>query len=620
MLFSHPPRRPRLFWPHLEALEDSWVPTTVTNLLDSGAGSLRQAIMDTPAGGTVDFQPGLSGTITLTSTLGVTKDLTIAGPGQAVITVDGNHSGNVFSIALGSTVTISGLTIANGELAGFNELGGGIYNHGTLTLDAVAVRNNSVSSSTMVGVANGGGVYNAGTLTVTDSIFSGNVAGGGGSTGGGAIYNGGTLTVTDSLFADNQAVGPSTSGGAIENGLTMTVTGCTFQDNIARGAGGPAGGAVASYSSGTIVDSTFSGNSAGDGGAIAVVHVLTLSDCTISGNSASVGGGLYDSSGDIGGTSTLLNTLIAQNTASQSPDVSGHVQSQGHNLIGDGSGGSGFAHTDSVGTASSPIDPLLGPLQDNGGPTLTMALLPGSPALNAGDPAQLGVADQRGVARSGGVNIGAYQASVTAFVVTAPATITAGAPFDVTVTAVDPFGQTAAGYTGTVTFAASDSNPAVVLPADYAFTNADGGVHTFAGQATLVSAGSQTLTATDRSNTSLTGGAAVTVTPGLADHLLFLQQPTGTAAGQTVGPAVLVAVVDAFGNVETADNSDTITVSIGTNPSGGTLSGTLTVPVVNGEATFGDLSIDQPGVGYTLHVTIGGGLPDIDSNPFTITL
>src|SRR5262249_9015004 len=142
-------------------------------------------------------------------------------------------------------------------------------------------------------------------------------------------------------------------------------------------------------------------------------------------------------------------------------------------------------------------NPVLGQLQDNGGPTQTMTLLAGSPALNAGDPAQLGTPDQRGVVRSGGVNIGAYQASASAFVLHGlPASTTAGTPFDVTVTAVDPFGQTAIGYTGTLTFSTSDTNLAVVLPADYPFRATDAGMHTFTGMTTLVSAGSQTLTAT----------------------------------------------------------------------------------------------------------------------------
>jgi hypothetical protein len=165
--------------------------------------------------------------------------------------------------------------------------------------------------------------------------------------------------------------------------------------------------------------------------------------------------------------------------------------------------------------ADIPLDPLLGPLQDNGGPTQTMALLPGSPALNAGDPDQLGSPDQRGVVRSGGVNIGAYQASASSFVVTAPDTVQAGVPFDVTVTAVDIFGQVAVGYGGTVTFTTTDPDPGGVLPADYTFTADDGGIHTFTdtglGETTLVTPSEQTLTASDTLDETLLGSATVTV-------------------------------------------------------------------------------------------------------------
>jgi hypothetical protein len=242
-----------------------------------------------------------------------------------------------------------------------------------------------------------------------------------------------------------------------------------------------------------------------------------------------------------------------------------------------------------------------------------MALLAGSPALNAGDPSQRGVPDQRGVVRAGGVNIGAYQASASAFVLTAPATVTAGTPFAIAVQAVDPFHQTAVGYAGTVHFTASNG-----ATTDYTFTAADAGQHTFSG---LVLRRAQTLTGTgtDTGDASVTGSTTFTIAPAVADHLLFVQQPTDTAAGQLITPAVVVDVVDAFGNVETDDNSDTVTLSLGTNPSGGALSGTLTVTVVNGVATFSDLSIDQAGAGYTLHATTGGGVPDLDSGPFTIT-
>src|SRR5262249_23948946 len=143
----------------------------------------------------------------------------------------------------------------------------------------------------------------------------------------------------------------------------------------------------------------------------------------------------------------------------------------------------------------------------------------GSPALNTGAPDQLGVPDQRGVIRSGGVNIGAYQASASAFVLTAPATVTAGTPFNVTVKAVDPFGQTALGYRGTAHFTSTDGQ--AVVPSDYTFTSGDGGVHVFSNGVTLKTAGNQTVTATDTATASLIGSASVSVNPAAADHLLF---------------------------------------------------------------------------------------------------
>jgi len=98
--------------PRIEILESRCLPSTVTNLDDSGAGSLRQAIMDAPSGGTVDFQPGLTGTITLTTgELGITKDLAIAGPGASVITVSGNHASRVFDITPSDNVAISGISV-----------------------------------------------------------------------------------------------------------------------------------------------------------------------------------------------------------------------------------------------------------------------------------------------------------------------------------------------------------------------------------------------------------------------------------------------------------------------------------------------------------------------------
>jgi hypothetical protein len=136
-----------------------------------------------------------------------------------------------------------------------------------------------------------------------------------------------------------------------------------------------------------------------------------------------------------------------------------------------------------------------------------MALLAGSPALNAGDPAQLGVADQRGVIRTGGVNIGAYQASASAIVFTVSPTVTAGVPFAITVTVQDTYGNTAVGYTGTVHFMLTGQTMA---QADYTFTAADMGSHTFSNLV-LAQAGDYTLTGMDTADPAISGGVTFTV-------------------------------------------------------------------------------------------------------------
>jgi hypothetical protein len=469
--------------PYLGLLECRCVPSTVTNLADAGPGSLRDALATTPAGGTVDFQPGLSGTITLTSaTLAITQDVTIAGPGAGVITVSGNNLLQVFNIPPAVTVTMSGLTIANGNNSTGN--GGGIANSGVLALAGCAVSNNSAGSFS-AGYLYGGGIFNSGTVTITDATFAGNAG-----MSGGGIYNAGTLTVTASLFSGNSAQGGfepgngagiandtqgvativrslfsdnsasvfSGDGGGILNDGTMTVMDSTVSGNNTAGARVAAAGGIGNTGILTIIDSTISGNSvtavfsdsgggifnsgtlvinqatisgnsvqgspapgssspAAAGGGLANTGMVTILDSTISGNSAigveemgspGVGGGIYNSTG----TLSIQNTILAGNSAFSASDVAGALTSLGHNLIGIGDGGSGYANTDLVGTAANPLDPLLGTLQDNGGPTQTMAVLPGSPALAAGAPTDMEW-DQRGPGYPRLVNsatdIGAYE-------------------------------------------------------------------------------------------------------------------------------------------------------------------------------------------------------------------
>jgi hypothetical protein len=410
----------------------------------------------------------------------------------------------------GGTLTVSDSTLSGNSATGPGSWGGGINNDypGTLTVSNSTLSRNSAHA--------GGGIGNAGTLTVSNSTLSGNSASNALDQGGG-ILNVGTVTVSNSTLSGNSAA----EGGGIYNYTTLTVSNSTLSGNTATGYydgyyyGG--GGIFNGYPGTlTVSNSTLSGNTAtGDGGGIYApgTHPVTLTNVTLTANRANTGGGSYHGGGLFVNSSPLLhNTLIAGNfrgaTGTTRDDVFGALNSgSDYNLIGDGTGMTGLqsgVNGNQVGSAAAPIDPMLGPLQNNGGPTFTHALLARSPALNAGNSNQLGVADQRGVERRGGVNIGAYQASASAFVVTVSGTVASGMPFDVTVQAVDVFGQVAFGYRGTVTFSVTDPDPAVVLPADYTFSADDQGRHTFSGAFTLITPGDQTLTVADLADTPST--------------------------------------------------------------------------------------------------------------------
>jgi hypothetical protein len=456
-------------------------------------------------------------------------------------TLSSNSAGSGFSVG-GGIYNAGTLTVSSSTLSGNSAWSGcGIYNSGTLTVSNSTLSGNSASGYYNWG---GGGIYNSGTLTVSNSTLSGNSGGYGD---GGGIFNGGTLTVTDSTLSGNSALA---SGGGIRNaGGRLTVSNSTLSGNSAQYGGGIVnvsgtatvtgstlsgnsalygGGIHNYYGTLTVTASTLSDNSAAlDGGGIYTfgINPVTLTNVTLTANRANTGGGTWHGGGlfvDSGSPLPVLlhNTLIAGNfrgaTGTTADDVASGLDPSGdYNLIGDGTGMSGLSNGvngNLVGSAAAPIDPRLGPLQDNGGPTKTHALLPGSPALNAGNPSQLGVADQRGVVRAGGVNIGAYQASASAFVVTVPGNVAAGTPFDVTVLVVDAFGQVAFGYTGTVTFSVTDTDPAVVLPLDYTFTGDDQGTHSFSGAFTLITAGDQTLTVADLAN-GLSMDVPLTVDP-----------------------------------------------------------------------------------------------------------
>jgi hypothetical protein len=233
-LFARTPRTvrkaPARCRPALEALEDRLAPATfnVTTLADSGAGSLRQAILDAnspayPGADTITFS--VTGTITLGGTQlpAINENLTITGPGAANLTIDANHLSRVLKVAFLVTVDLSGLTLANGH----GDDGGGIENLGTLTVSNSTLSANSAAS-------HGGGIHNAGALTVRNSTLSGNHTDGTG----GAIMNDPTctLTVSNSTLSGNSS---ADSGGGIDNAQgTVTVSNSTLSGNSVPYVGG----------------------------------------------------------------------------------------------------------------------------------------------------------------------------------------------------------------------------------------------------------------------------------------------------------------------------------------------------------------------------------------------
>ena len=262
---------------------------------------------------------------------------------------------------------------------------------------------------------------------------------------------------------------------------TTTMLDCSVIGNNAASGGGVG---TTHYGTTTLTNSTVGGNSAsGSGGGLYTDDhgTATLTDCTVSGNFAASGGGLWNGNGTV----SLGNTIVAVNTAAASgPDALGTFASLGTNLIGETDGSSGWVASDLTGTAAQPLNPLLAPLGDYVGPTPTMALLPGSPAINAGNNALIpaGVTtDQRGLARitSGTVDIGAFESSLFTIVVTSGSGQSTGIgtsfpdPLVATVIANNPSEPVAGGI---VTFTPPQSGASATLSGNPATISATGTV------------------------------------------------------------------------------------------------------------------------------------------------
>ncbi len=374
-------------------------PTIVTSLNDNGPGSLRQAIAVATPGSTITFEASLRGTIVLVDVLDITKSLTIHGPGAQVLSIRGGNNIYRVNVHARASITISGLTFQNST-------DGGILNEGTLTLiNSVVSHNRSISGA-------GGGIHNhRGTLTLINSMVSHNTASGLYSSGGGIFNDRGSLMLINSVITNNESSGDiqGADGGGIYNGGTLTLTNSTVSGNTSSGpgGGGQGGGGISNF--GSQVDIKF---------------------CTIYGNKTSdKGGGLsiedsQDNNGKtVPGRVRIRNSILAGNHAGTGPNISGALTSDGYNLIQDIAG----ATINSGSNGKSDIigsSPDIGPLQNNGGQTKTLALLPGSPAINAiplqycqikdifNDQSRM-YTDQRGMKRPGGnettCDIGAYE-------------------------------------------------------------------------------------------------------------------------------------------------------------------------------------------------------------------
>lgn len=356
---------------------------TVTNLNDSGAGSLRQAIIDANASAgsdTITF--GVVGRVELASALpAVTDSLTIVGPGATNLVVDGNGNGPVFSNS--STLSVSGITVTGGAGAAS---GGGFSSTGTLSLDKVVVTSNSATSF-------GGGIHNAGgSLTVTNSTISSNHS----DAFAGGVQSSGTLVIGNSTISGNTS--DSFTGGVHFQSGTGSITKSTVSGNSASSGGG------LYFQSGSIglINVTISGNTASSsgGGIYNQAATSTLTNVTMTGNQAPNGASIYLQAGGV----SLLNTIVANSIGGT--NCNDDLTSLGHNLDDEGSCGLNAAG-DINGT-----DPQIGALANNGGPTLTHAIVQGGPAFNTASADCGGlVTDQRGVSRPqfGLCDIGAFE-------------------------------------------------------------------------------------------------------------------------------------------------------------------------------------------------------------------
>jgi len=562
----------------------TFVVDTTADTITNGACSLRAAIEavntgaphgSCPAGGAAGdtitfspttFPPGGSTTITLTTASGgalsLKQNVTITGPGVNALTITGNTAVQVFVVNSGVTATISGLTAT----AGYANAGNGgaisVMGGGTLTLTDSAVTNSHTT-------ANGGGIFSDGALTLSRVTVSDNRSDSG--AGGVGAGGSGAVVIAASALIGNQA---GNSGG-----------GLSFYNNAPDG---------------TVTNTTIGGNTSGTGGGgiLYAGHSLALTNVTVTANTANggnSGGGVY-----IAATGTTINdSIVSGNTAASSPDINGSYNGA-NNLIGSNA--------------------LLAPLALNApGTTQTYALLPGSPAIDAGNNTNCTTTDQRGVSRPQGAtcDAGAYESrgfalgTLTGNNQIAVRNTTFATPLGLTVTATN--GEPVAG--GQVTFTITTGGGG----AGATFGTATGCTVSMSNTVAVCTIGATGLVTTPPLTASGTLGAfAVTASATGAPSVTFSEtvnpalalptgQPRGTGPG-TPYSQTFTASGGTGGYVYTLATGSSLPMGLTLDPATGTVSGTA--PTTTGSYTFTLIVTDRSGAQFSRAYTITVGVPN----------
>lgn len=387
---AHAPARAASFAFHAAPLGGVTLPVA-SCLDDSSGGTLREVLASAGEGDTVDMSALVCSTITLTQGELATAldDINLVGPGGHELTIDAASASRVIDHTGAGTLGLGHLGLRNGRLTGTAGYGACVYSAGSVNADHVHI----ADCNNLAYPASGGGLFALNSATITSSSITGSYGG----IGAGGVYAGSTLTIERSTISGNSA---RHAGGAYAYYGAMSVTDSTISGNIANASG--AGGLRAEYGL-TIVNSTISGNIATSlGGGIDFGSEASIRNSTIVFNQAADGGGIH---GLNGSTLSMTSSIVGFNSAGAGTSDIGNVTSVdgSHNLI-------------MVTTATVPPDTLtdglgLGPLANNGGPTQTHALLPGTSAIDAGDNPDALATDQRGAARTAGAatDIGAYE-------------------------------------------------------------------------------------------------------------------------------------------------------------------------------------------------------------------